>query len=116
MNAFYITINKSDQLMIVPDVDVYVDGHPVLTYVYSIFSGDEDGPFTGTEVRKKENLLHLDKTTNRNYFGYVKFDIPGKVFTYMPDDDNRLSTAEIEEVIQNISNYRDDPQQWSTRF
>jgi hypothetical protein len=115
MNPFYITINRTDQLMIVPDIEEHIDGHPILTYIYSIFSG-KDGPFTAEDLRIKENTLHLDKTTNKNYLGCVKFDVPGKLFTYMPSDEKRLSTTEIEEVIQNISHYRDDPQQWSTRF
>nr|WP_294796013.1 hypothetical protein [uncultured Mucilaginibacter sp.] len=116
MNAFYITINGNNKLMIIPDVEGHVDGHPVLTYIYSIFGAGTDGPFSSTEVHQKELQLHLDKSTNKNYFGYVKFDVPGKLFTYMPAEDNRLSTREIEEVIQNISHYRDDPQQWDIRF
>lgn len=116
MNSFYITINKNDQFLIVPDVEGHMDGHPVLTYIYSIFSEDKDEPFTGAGVRKKQNTLHLDKSINKNYFGYVKFDLPGKIFTYMPGDYNRLSAHEIEEVVQHISHYRDNPQQWGTRF
>jgi hypothetical protein len=107
MSVFYFNIGSSLQLMAVPETRVYMDGHPILTHSYSLYKdGTTDNP---------EDVLSADdqkKQSNPNYLGYITFEIPGRVFNYVPDGQQSLSREEVEQAIEYISHYRDNPDIW----
>jgi hypothetical protein len=68
--------------MIIPYTLAHMDGHPVVTYTYSIFRDTQTGnPLLG---RTKESSLHLEAIDDPNYFGYLTFELPDKLFNYTP--------------------------------
>ena len=44
---------------------------------------------------------------------YITFEAPGRRFTYTDDAYERLTSDAVEELIQQLSNYRDTPKLWS---
>ena len=44
--------------------------------------------------------------------GYITFEQPGCLFTYTADGMTELSSDEVEEIIEQISEYRDTPSMW----
>ena len=110
MKPIFITISQGISLTVIPDSDAHVNGHPVLTYTYSIFRRKRSNL---SEVADPENLLLPEKKNNPNYLGYITFEQPGKLFTYTADGNDDLSDNDIQEVIEEISHYRDSPQMWS---
>lgn len=99
--------------MIIPDTEGHIDGHPVLTHTYSMYRITDGHPFTRREIDNKKSKLHLAENKDEDYLGYISFDVPGKVFTYIPADYNTLNRTEVEEVIEEITDYRDDPKRWN---
>lgn len=110
MQPIFIKVGADLPLMIIPDSEAHVDGHPVLTYTYSIYK-DKNNNKSG--LVSKENNLHLQKNDNPDYMGYITFEQPGKLFTYTADGHSELNSDEIEEIIELISHYRDTPSMWS---
>jgi hypothetical protein len=53
-------------------------------------------------MQDKESELHLDKHRDPSYMGVIIFEKPGKLFSYTPGDDRRLSHAELEEIIEKL--------------
>ncbi|WP_431200207.1 hypothetical protein ACQ86K_08875 [Mucilaginibacter sp. P19] len=60
MKPFFITIAKNLTLLIVPDSDAHADGHPVLTYTYSIYRRDKS---TVAKLNQPDKLLQANKKT-----------------------------------------------------
>ena len=110
MKPIFVTISKGISLAVIPDSDAHMNGHPVLTYTYSIFRRERS---VFGEMADPENLLQPEKKNNPNYLGYITFEQPGKLFTYTADGNESLSNNDIEEIIEKISHYRDSPQMWS---
>jgi hypothetical protein len=110
MKPIYFTLGNRKKLMAIPDTTAHVDGHPVLTYTYSIFL--DTGVNTPLQVRSKESTLHLEKIDDPNYLGYITIEKPGQLFNYTADTDNRLNSDEVQEIIENLSEVRDDPSLW----
>jgi hypothetical protein len=110
MKPFFITIAKNLALIIVPDSDAHADGHPVLTYTYSIYRRDTS---TLGKLDQPDQLLQPSKKDNPDYLGYINFVQPGKVFNYVADGEDELSPDEVLEVIEEINHFRDTPQMWS---
>lgn len=98
------------KIMIIPDTTAHVNGHPVLTYTYSIFLDNGANPVT--QARTKESILHLEKISDPNYLGYITFEKPGQLFNYTPDSDNPLNSDEVQEIIENLTEIRDNPSMW----
>jgi len=96
--------------MVIPDTTAHVNGHPVLTYTYSIFL--DNGLNSPLQVRSKESVLHLEKIDDPNYLGYITFEKPGQLFNYTADTDNVLSSDEVQEIIENLTEIRDNPSLW----
>jgi len=96
--------------MIMPESEAHINGHPVLTYTYSIYRGDTSAL---NKLNNSEKLLLPDKKSNPGYLGYVTFEQPGKVFNYIADGDNELSYDEVVDVIEEINHFRDSPQLWA---
>jgi hypothetical protein len=97
--------------MAIPDTQAHLDGHIVITYTYSIFLDiDAGNPLIG---RSKESTLHLEDIEDPNYYGYITFERPGSIFSYTPDGKQHLTRAEVEEVIEHLSDIRDNPSLWT---
>lgn len=112
MTPIYIKID-SLPLKIVPDVEMGMDSHPILTYKYFLFRDVEAEESVSEAVKLQNQQL---TTSNGNYFGYVTFDQPGKMFTYTSNNKHELDTGEVEQVIEQISYYRDHPELWNKEY
>jgi hypothetical protein len=112
MKPIFMTVAAKLPLVVIPDSQAHVDGHPVLTYTYSIFRDKYDGHLR--HELDAEKLLSTAMNDDPDYLGYITFEQPGKLFTYTRKDGQQgLSGDEIEEVIEQISQYRDSPQMWN---
>lgn len=97
--------------MVIPDTTAHFNGHPVITHTYSIFHDTQKGnPLAG---RSKESTLHLEKIDDPDYFGYITFEVPDKLFTYTADGQRELSANEVQEVIEYLTNIRENPALWT---
>jgi hypothetical protein len=110
MQPLFFTVGTDLPLMIIPDSQAHVDGHPVLTYTYSVYKNEKT--YTNASLVNIEKELHLTKHTNPDYMGYITFEQPGKLFTYTADGKQDLESEEVQEIIEMISHYRDNPQLW----
>jgi hypothetical protein len=111
MQALHITIDSYINLVIIPDSEAHVNGHPILTYTYSIYRNDETLP-RKFNIREKNSKKHLEKQEDESYLGFITFELPGKIFTYTPNGLHRLSTEQIEQLVEEISHLRDSPSKW----
>jgi hypothetical protein len=110
MTPIFFTIGNKKPIKIIPNTQAQVNGHPVLTYTYNIYKNvNLDNKATSD---RQESELLLQEKRDPNYLGYITFEAPGKVFTYTADGHDGLSSGEIEEIIENISHYRDHPGMW----
>lgn len=109
MSAIFFSIN-SLPVMVIPDTQAHLDGHAVITYTYSIFK--DTGISDPALEASKSSELHLTKHTDPNYLGYITFEDPGKLFTYTADGQKDLTADQVEEIIEQISHYRDNPDLW----
>ena len=100
MNAFFITVDGGLMLLVVPEVSVHLDGHPVLTESYRIFRSD--------------NLITANHggKPDPNYRGTISFEHPDKLFNYIADGPEQLSTAEVQQAITEITAHREHPERW----
>jgi hypothetical protein len=88
-----------------------MDGHPVLTYSYAIYKDPQAGQehhFTNTD-----NLLGPDKKNDPNYLGTLTFEQPGRMFSYEADGQEQLPGGTIQEVIEQITHYREHLGTWA---
>jgi hypothetical protein len=110
MSAIFFSIDSDMPVMVIPDTNAHADGHAVITYTYSVYKDTSEG--NPTLERSKEGELHLQKHTDPNYMGYITFEDPGRLFTYTADGKENLSPDQVEEIIEQISHYRDNPSMW----
>ncbi|RYU90051.1 hypothetical protein EWM62_10950 [Mucilaginibacter terrigena] len=110
MIPIFFTVGNERPVKVIPNTQAQVDGHQVLTYTYNIYN---DGGFDIDEENRQESELLLEKKVDPNYLGYITFEDPGKMFTYTADGRDELTTHEVEEIIENISHYRDHPGMWN---
>ncbi|WP_147425628.1 hypothetical protein [Mucilaginibacter gracilis] len=97
--------------MVIPDTQAHLDGHSIITYTYSIFLDiDAGNPMVS---RSKESTLHLEDIKDPNYYGYITFERPDSIFGYTPDGEQQLTRNEVEEVIEHLSDIRDNPALWN---
>ncbi|HEY9194940.1 MAG TPA: hypothetical protein VIM77_01700 [Mucilaginibacter sp.] len=111
MKPLFFTLTTKRHIMIIPDTHAHVDGHPVISYTYSLFVDRYAG--NPRQAAPKESSLHLDKIKDPDYLGFIAFEKPGNVFSYTPGDYDALSVPEVEEVIEHIGFIRSNPQLWS---
>ncbi|MCQ6958142.1 hypothetical protein [Mucilaginibacter aquariorum] len=109
MTPIIFTLGDHRTVKVIPNVQAQVDGHPVLTYTYNIYRKNS---FDDSEEQRQESELLLERKTDPNYLGYITFEDPGRMFTYTADGQGELTQGEIEEIIENISHYRDHPGMW----
>ncbi|RCH55302.1 hypothetical protein DJ568_08960 [Mucilaginibacter hurinus] len=105
MQPIFITLLNGRQLMIIPDTLAHLNGHAILTYTYSIFLHDHHDEVHAAIT--KENALHLQQNDDPEYCGYLTFEKPDSLFTYVTDGQNELESDEIEEIIEELSHIRD---------
>ncbi|RYY36809.1 MAG: hypothetical protein EOP46_05110 [Sphingobacteriaceae bacterium] len=110
MVPIYFTINENLPLMIIPDTQAHVDGHPVLTYRYNVYF--DKGLDDSNDQKEKEDSLLLQSKTDPSYMGHITFEEPGHLFTYTADGSRELTSGQVEEIIENINHYRDHPPLW----
>lgn len=110
MKPIYFKISPALDLMIIPDTLAHLDGHAVITHTYSIFKNTETGnPFI---ARSKESSLHLEAIHDPNYYGYLTFELPDKIFTYTHGAHLELEKTDIEQIIEFLSDVRANPNLW----
>jgi hypothetical protein len=109
MRPFNLTVARSLNLTVIPDSDAHVNGHPVLTYSYTIYKNERG--CSGGEISNKESHLHLENQNDPNYMGVIIFEAPDRLFTYQAGQ-QALSSNEVEEIIEQITHYRDTPAMW----
>jgi len=110
MKPIFFTIDDHLPLKIVPDTQAHLDGHTVIAYNYNIFL-DHTKNDPATALSKED---HADKMTDPDYYGYITFEKPGRLFSYTPGNQLELTRHEIEEVIEQLNHYRDHPDLWNT--
>ncbi|WP_158826428.1 hypothetical protein [Mucilaginibacter lacusdianchii] len=103
-----IYVSTGEQIVkVVPDTQAHVDGHPVITHTYHLFKDErEDENIPG---KKTNHDLH---TSNPDYFGFITFEVPGRMFTYTSNGSYELESEEIEQLIEQINHYREHPELW----
>jgi hypothetical protein len=109
MQPIFFTVGADLPVMIIPDSQAHVNGHPVLTYTYSVYKNSKKL----NRLSDIKSNLHLAKNTNPDYMGYITFEQPGKLFTYTADGQQGLTSDEVHEIIEMISHYRDTPGMWT---
>lgn len=111
ITPLHLTLSNQLRLMVIPDTMAHADGHEVITRTYSIFLDiDAGNPLIS---RSKESTLHLEDINDPNYYGYITFERPGALFSYTPDGERNLTHNELEEVIEHLSDIRDNPALWN---
>lgn len=108
MQPIFFKVGTDLPVMIVPDSEAHVNGHPVLTFTYSIYRNHNINPSSLVNI---ESNLHLTKNTNPDYMGYITFEHPGKLFTYTPGQ-QQLNSDQVQEIIETITQYRENPAMW----
>jgi hypothetical protein len=111
MKPIFFTVGDNRAVKVIPNTQAQADGHAVLTYTYNVYN---DGDITVAELLSQESELLLEKKTDPHYLGYITFEDPGKMFTYTADGHGELTGGEVEELIENITHYRDHPGLWAT--
>ncbi|WP_299512074.1 hypothetical protein [Mucilaginibacter sp.] len=109
MAAFYFKIGNKLSIIAIPEMRVYMDGHPILTYSYSLYKNTA-AEYPPSDILKEEQ--HLKKQLDPNYLGFITFEIPGKLYNYVADGRQSLSKEEIEQAVEQIVHYRDNPALW----
>jgi hypothetical protein len=110
MTPLFFKVGEDMPIMVLPNIQAQADGHPVITYTYNIYR--DNGMEDTSLINQQESELLLEKKLDPNYLGYITFEDPGKMFTYTADGRDDLSSEEVEEIIENISHYRDHPGLW----
>lgn len=106
MEPIYFTLYNGKHLLIIPDTQAHLNGHAIITYTYSIYADLQDGILYPAE--RKESNLHVQDNPDPDYYGYITFERPGSLFSYTADGKQELTPEESNEVIEYLSEVRDD--------
>lgn len=109
MKPIYFTLRNGRALIAVPETQVILDGHPVLSLNYNIFVNESNGKSNAFVNSKSENL---PEKKDPNYIGFITFEEPGKMYSYTAETDRVLNRSEVEEAIEFITHIRDNPKLW----
>lgn len=112
MKTLYFTLENDLKVMVIPDTQAHLDGHTIITHTYSIFRDIDAG--NPLMARSKESTLHLEEITDPNYYGFITFENPGSLFTYTAEGSLELTSEEVTELIEHLSNVRDNPPLWNS--
>lgn len=114
MSPFFFTINSDMPVMVIPDTQAHMDGHPVVTYSYTLYrSQPGESEFKMSSVDK---LLSPDKVKRTDYLGTLYFEQPYKSFSYTADGLNELDIDDVQQIIDMITAYRMNPEVWPKQF
>jgi len=108
MHPIYYNLGLDLPLMIIPDTQAHLDGHAIITHTYHIYKHIPDPGF----IRSHENILGVNRNNDPDYMGYITFDVPGKAFSYTADGNIDLETGQVQEIIEHLNHYRDNPRLW----
>lgn len=59
-------------------------------------------------------MLHLEMNNDPNYFGYITFEMPDKLFVYIAEGSRGLIKEQVKMIIEFFSDYRTNPALWKT--
>ena len=110
MKPLYTQLHKQLHLMIIPDTQAHLNGHTIITHTYSIFK--DMGTGNPLLARSKESTLHLEKIDDPDYYGFITFEMPDKLFTYTAEGALELESDEVVQVIEYLSDIRTNPELW----
>ena len=105
----FFTVDSNLPIMVIPNVKVHMDGHTILTHTYNIFF--DSTKHDPAKVINNDNVIK-DKLHDPDYFGFITFEDPDRLFSYTPEGPRQLTRSELEEIIENIKHYRDNPTLW----
>lgn len=111
MKTLYFTLGGHRRIMVIPDTQAHLNGHTIITHTYSLFM--DNGSGNPLLSRSKESTLHLERIEDPDYCGFLTFEKPGKLFSYTADGQNELETEDITELIEHLSDVRDNPALWN---
>jgi len=110
MKAFYILMKDITPIMVIPDVNAHVDGHPILTSSYALYKSD--GSQDRIDTLNTDKLLAPEKLKHPDYLGTIFYDEPDHSISYDADGLNELSAYEVEDIIKQINSYRKNSGIW----
>lgn len=110
MQPIYINVGIKGNLLVIPETQAHLDGHPVLTYSYYLYH-NRDGR-DAAYVKAKETKLLLENKTDPDFLGEIIFELPGRIFNYIPGHADQLTMDEVEQAIEQISHHRDHSSLW----
>jgi hypothetical protein len=111
MKTLYFTLANHLKIMVIPDTEAHLDGHTIITHTYSVF--EDIGMGNPLIARSKESTLHLEQIEDPSYYGFITFEKPGSMFTYTADGQQDLTSEEATELIEHLSDVRDNPALWN---
>lgn len=106
MTPIFLTVGNNLPVMIIPNTKVHFDGHAVLTHTYSIF-------FDNSKIDPTHVYNKAAPSNDLNYYGYIKFEDPERLFSYTPEGRKQLTRDELEEIIERLKHYRNNPALWN---
>jgi len=111
MKTLYFDLENGLKVMVIPDTQAHLDGHAIITYTYSVFK--DTGLGNPMLARSKESTLHLEGNDDPDYLGFITFEKPGSIFTYTADGQQELESNEVTELIEHLTNVRENPALWN---
>lgn len=110
MRAFHHRLSSGLSVRVIPDTAVYHDGHPIISYSYSVFMDGKSKLPPSTTPHAPG--IPRDFINHPDYMGFIAFEEPGRLFTYAGYGDRPLTAEESEELIEFLSHIRDNPSFW----
>lgn len=110
MKPLLITLCTGRKLLVLPDTKVHSNGHVVITDTYSLFN--DTGLAQPRLQQVKEKDMHREDNCDPDYVGYLRIEVPDKLFTYVAPDHIGLETGEVEELIEWLTEVRSRPELW----
>lgn len=77
MQVIPIPVGARRDLLVIPDSQAHLDGHPILTYTYNIYQDSHDA----SVIARKEAALHLEKKNDPEHLGEIIFELPSRILT-----------------------------------
>lgn len=109
MKPIYLTVGHQP-LLIVPETQAHLNGHTIITRTYFLYK--QSGLLINHELIGQEEKLGVPDFGDPDYYGYLEFDIPGKLFTYYPEGLAKMDQFDLNELVEHLSGFRDDPGRW----
>lgn len=111
MKPIVFHLDSDRTVQVLPDVLVEMDGHPIISYTYSLFT------HTGKKhesPRPKPNVLDTDHILDPDYLGFITFEEPDRIFSYTSSGNDILSPEDVTELIEKLTEMRKNPHLWES--